>query len=157
MRGFDLFQNLFTNFTQIRICLRERQLDAHTATHQDRQVTHQSIDASNASENPVRYGGLRRLGRTANFQSLTGEPDIIQEITDFVSDDAEKDVAVTFRPVREPSDYLCDRLIHGLVKPDDLRKHHLVVAGSAAYPQVQYARPQSPVFRNCLFETEARI
>jgi len=149
---------LFANRTQVRVCLRKRQLNAHTAANKDRQIIHQSINASDASENPRSADGLRLLGRTARLQSgLTGKPDDIEEIADFVSENAEENVAVAFRPVRITSDYLSDRLIDGLVKPGYFRKNHVVVARSASYPQEQDTRSESPVFGNRLFKIEARI
>src|SRR5258708_3700523 len=157
MRCLDLFQGLFANRTQVRVCLRKRQLNAHTAANKDRQIIHQSINASDASENPRSADGWRLLERTARLQSLTGKPDDIEEIADFVSENAEENVAVAFRPVRITSDYLSDRLIDGLVKPGYFRKNHVVVARSASYPQEQDTRPQSTVFGNRLLEIEARI
>jgi hypothetical protein len=115
MRCLDLFQGLFANRTQVRVCLRKRQLNAHTAANKDRQIIHQSINASDASENPRNADGLRLLERTAPLQNLTGKPDIIQHIADFVTENAEENVAVAFRPVRITSDYLSDRLIDGLL------------------------------------------
>jgi hypothetical protein len=46
----------------------------------------------------------------------------MERIADFVSKNAEENVAVAFRPVRIASNYLSDRLIDGLVKAGYFRK-----------------------------------
>ena len=76
----------------------------------------------------------------------------MEEITNFVSENAEENVAVTFRPVRITSDYLSDRLIDGLVKRvtsvkttslllGPLRTHrNKILDRRARYPEIACSR-----------------
>src|SRR5712671_1095581 len=89
----DLFQGLFADFTKIGAGPRQWKGDPHSATYDDRQIVHQSINAAGALKNPVDAAGLGLLKLTS-FQGLARKLNDTKRVADFMGKNAKKNIAV---------------------------------------------------------------